>query len=83
MRFIITAVLLLFPFVASASAFPNIDKYNEALNKRLSGNDSYQAYLARKFAAFAAEEASQHDLDAARAFIKMSKEAEATAGGSK
>ena len=82
MRYIIaTALLLVFPFTASAAKFLSVGDRVEIVNQQTKGNNSYQAHLARKLAAFADEEVSQHDLQTALAFIKMAEEAAAKAGG--
>ncbi len=74
-------VLLLSPLTATAGAFTSIDARADAVTKKVEGKKTYEAYLARKFAAFAQEELSQHDLNAARAFMDMAEEAAAKTGG--
>lgn len=78
----IVAVLLL-PLTATAGALTSIDVRADAVNKKVEGIKTYEAYLARKFAAFAEEELGQHDLNAARQFMELAEEAAAKAGGSK
>lgn len=80
--FIAVLTLLVFPFSAQA-AFLSISDRAEQVEKQTKGNNSYQAYLARKFADYATEEVAQHDLRTGRAFIQMAEEAAKKAGGSK
>ncbi|MDQ6971445.1 MAG: hypothetical protein Q9M30_02230 [Mariprofundaceae bacterium] len=81
--FIVAIALLTFPFTASASKFLSVDDRADIIKEELKGNNSYQAHLARKFASFASDEVSQHDLITAKAFIKMAEEAAVKAGGAK
>jgi len=83
MRSLFVIALLVFPFAASAGSFQSVDDRADTVNNQVKGNHSYQAYLARKFASFAGEEVGQHDLQAAKAFIKMAEDAATSAGGSK
>ncbi len=83
MRWFFIVALLVFPFAAAAGGFQSVDDRADAVSKSVKGVHSYQAYLARKFASFASEEISQHDSQAAKAFIVMAEEAAAKAGGSK
>ncbi len=75
--------LLVLPFTASAAKFLSVDDRAEAISEQTKDNHSYQAHLARNFAAFASEEVGQHDLRAARAFIQMAESAAAQAGAAK
>ncbi len=83
MRWCFIIILLVFPFTAFAGGFQSVDDRADTVSNNVKGNHSYQAHLARKFASFASEEVSQHDLLAAKAFIAMAEEAAAKAGGSK
>jgi len=75
--------LLIFPVTASAVHISSVDDRADAISQQLKGNHSYHAYLARNFADYASEELGQHDLKAARAFIKMAEEEAAQAGAAK
>ena len=79
---IVLCLLSLFAFALPAGA-ASIESRTEALNAQLQGNNSYHAYLARELASVAQEELGQHDLNTARAFMKMAEEHAAQAGGSK
>jgi hypothetical protein len=68
---------------ASAATFSSIEDRASAVRAELNGNNNYQAHLARELASIAEDEISQHDLKAARAFIKMSEEHAAQVGGAK
>lgn len=80
----VVAVLFILPFSASAAGiFTSTDTRAAAVENEVAGNYTYEACLARKFVAFAEEELSQHDMDAAHAFMQMAEEAAAKAGGAK
>jgi len=72
----------LFAFSMSASA-AGVEERAEAVNAQLNGNNNYHAHLARELASIAEDEIGQHDLNAARAFMEMSEEHAAQAGGAK
>lgn len=82
-RLFIIAVLFILPFTASAGTFLSVGDRAEAVNKQVANSNTYEAYLARKFTAFAEEEVAQHDLQAARSFIALAEEAAAKVGGAK
>jgi len=73
-------ILFAFALPANAVLFVGVDERGEILEAQLEGNNSYHAHLARELAAIASEEKSQHDLMAARLFIKMAEEHAAKAG---
>jgi len=68
---------------ANAATFTSVEDRASAVRSELNGNNNYHAHLARELASIAEDEISQHDLNAARAFIEMSEEHAAQAGGSK
>jgi hypothetical protein len=72
--------LLAFAMPANASLFTGVDERGTELEAQLEGNDSYHAHLARELSAIASDEKSQHDIEAARTFIKMAEEHAAKAG---
>jgi hypothetical protein len=75
-------LLTLFAFAlpANASWLIGVEERGEKLEAQLEGNNSYHAHLARELSAIASEEKSQHDIEAAREFIKMAEEHAAKAG---
>ncbi|EAU54804.1 hypothetical protein [Mariprofundus ferrooxydans] len=80
--FMLTA-LLAFALPAQAKLFTSIEERSDAITAELQGNNNYHANLARELASIASEEKGQHDLGAARVFIKMAEEEAAKAGGAK
>lgn len=72
---------LMFIMPAEASMFSSVEDRADQLETNLKGNNSYQAHLARELAFIAVDEKGQHDLAAAKAFIKMAEEHAAQAGG--
>ncbi len=83
MRWLFAAAFIVLPFTASAASFLSVDNRADIVNEKVKGNHSYHAYLAKKFADYASEEVSQHDLSTAKAFINMAEDAAAKAGGAK
>jgi hypothetical protein len=61
----------------------NVESRAAAVKQQTEGNNSYYAYLAREYANIAEAEKAEHDVDAARRFIKMAEENAAQAGGVK
>jgi len=79
---IILFLCALFAFSISASA-AGVEERAETINAQLKGNNNYHAHLARELSGIAEDEISQHDLNAARAFMEMAEEHAAQAGGAK
>ncbi len=68
---------------AYAGMFDSIETRQANMEKKLAGNNSYHAWMARELAEIAADEKSQHDLDVARKFMDMAESHAAMAGGAK
>ena len=75
--------LCAFALPANAGTMTSIEDRADAMSTQLAGNNSYHAHLARAMANIAIEEKGQHDMEAARAFIKMADRHAASAGGAK
>jgi hypothetical protein len=75
-------LLILFAFAlpANAGLLIGVDERGEKLEAQLEDNNSYHAHLARELSAIASEEKNQHDIEAARTFMKMAEEYAAKAG---
>jgi len=80
---ILIFTILAFALPANAFSFEGVEDRAQAVRAQLEGNESYDAHLARKLASIANSEKAQHDLAAARQFIRMAEEhaAKATGGG--
>ena len=73
--------LFAFSLPASAALFVSIEDRSDAIAAQTQGNNSYHAHLARELAVIAVVEKGQHDLEAAKEFIKLAEEHAAKAGG--
>lgn len=79
--FLFLFTLFAFSLPAQAGMFTSIESRAEHVNAQTQGNNGYHAHLARKLASIAEEEKSQHDMEAAREFIRMAEDHAAQAGG--
>ena len=82
-RTMLLLTLIIFSTPAWAGTFHSIEDRAAALNAKLKGNESYHAELARQLAEIAQEEKEQHDLNAARSFMKMAEDNAAQTEGAK
>lgn len=81
---LLAVAMLMFAGAASAADWKvSVDDRYDTLYTQLKGNHSYNAHLAREFAAIAVEEKAQHDVGVAKAFMDKAEEYAAQAGGSK
>ncbi|MDX8405647.1 MAG: hypothetical protein R8K50_05785 [Mariprofundus sp.] len=81
---LILFTLLAFALPAqAASMLVSVEDRAATINTDLQGNNSYHAHLARELASIAESEKGEHDLGAAKEFIKLAEEAAAQAGGAK
>ena len=81
LRIILILTMFAFALPANAFLFEGVDDRARNIQTQLEGNESYDAHLARKLASVARAEKAQHDLEAARQFIKMAEEHAAKATG--
>jgi len=76
--------LLMFSSPAYAvELYTDTDAQAEAIQERLKGNYDYNSLMAVKLTHIAVEEKGQHDLPAARQFMRLAEEYAAKAGGAK
>lgn len=80
---LLLSALLTYALPAQAQLFVSVEERGAKITADLQGNESYHALLARKLASIATTEKGQHDLRAAKTFIKMAEDEAAKAGGSK
>jgi len=80
---VLGCALMIFASPAMAMSFPSVGDRAEAVRAEVGKAHNYHAYLATQFASIAESEIYDHDLRAAKEFIKMAEEEAAKAGAAK